>query len=183
MNEMADTTVYMMPTRDETAWAYDPRNGEDATINNGYSVPFTTIGLNNWGWTNGSYMLEEEQDFTLDVYAGAGRNIINEDRLVGHVNLEFTEDSIIVSYELFENHYLDEVHLYIGENMLPMNKKGDYTNAPGQFPYDGKDGSFSDNDKTFTIELTYEELGLESGDEFYIAAHSVVMMPGEMYEE
>jgi hypothetical protein len=182
MDEKDDTTVYLMPTRDETAWAYDPRNGEDATINNGYSVPFTTIGFSNWGWTNGPYMLGETQDFILDVYAGAGNNIINEDRLVGHINVNFTMDSMMITYELFESHYLDEVHLYVGESMLPMRKNGKYTNAPGQFPYDHGDGVFSNSDKTFTIELTYEELMLEPGDYFYIAAHAVVMMPGEMEE-
>jgi hypothetical protein len=184
MDEKAEVTVYVMQTRDETAWAYDPRNGEDATISNGYSTPFTKMpkslaNFNNWGWTNGPYELGEEEDFVLDLYAGAGLNIISPEKMVGHVYVEFTGDSIIVTYELFENCYLDEVHLFIGKTMLPKLKSGRLTNAPGSFPYDEGDGVLSNYNKTFTIELSFEELGLESGDLFYIAAHAVVEIPME----
>ena len=54
--------------------------------------------------------------------------------------------------------YSDNGYLYVGNEILARDKKGNYTTAPGQFPFSGE--------ASYTID------GL-SGD-IYVVAHSVV---------
>jgi len=154
---------------DETAWAYDPAIGK--------AIPFTIIpnkpALTNWGWTNGPYTLglieaAGEGGRVLDLYAGAGNNILANGELVGHVTLSVVGGKLRVHYTMIGNNALDEIHLWVGSTMLPKLKGNKYTNAPGQFPYDMADFT-SDGTDGYYIDLTV------SG-EFFVAAHAVVRM-------
>ncbi|NCC76103.1 MAG: hypothetical protein EOM08_06680 [Clostridia bacterium] len=154
---------------DETAWAYDPAIGK--------AIPFTIIpnkpALTNWGWTNGPYtlgMIEAagEDGYVLDLYAGAGNNILANGELVGHVTLSVEGGKLRVHYTMIEPNALDEIHLWVGSTMLPKTKNNKFTNAPGLFPYDMGDFT-ADGTGGYYIDLTV------SGN-FYVAAHAVVRM-------
>ncbi|MDD2458269.1 MAG: SdrD B-like domain-containing protein [Eubacteriales bacterium] len=154
---------------DETAWAYDPAIGK--------AIPFTIIpnkpALTNWGWTNGPYtlgMIEAagEDGYVLDLYAGAGNNVLANGELVGHVTLSVEGGKLRVHYTMIGNNVLDEIHLWVGSSMLPIVKGNKYTNAPGQFPYDMAD-FMEDGTGGYYIDLTVDR-------NFYVAAHAVVRM-------
>jgi hypothetical protein len=157
--------TYIPSYHDETAWGY--LAGKAKTFDQ------VDDSLNNWGWTNGA--LEQRGTYVLDLYAGAGRNDINKGLLVGKVTIVFNGDGTAdVTYDTSSssnpqgvNYGLIETHLWVGDTMLPITKKGKVTNSPGQFPDDDWYVSSSDYSQTFHIE------GLE-GQNIYIAAHAVV---------
>jgi hypothetical protein len=156
---------------DETAWAYDNNNPDK-------SIPFTDKaifkkpGFNNWGWTNGPYtlgMIEGlgEAGYVLDLYAGAGNNILSNGVLVGHVKLTAVGNQLTIHYTMEGVNVLDEIHLYVGKDYLPK-KNGKYTNSPGLFPYDMSHFT-PDGSGGYSLTITVN-------DNFYIAAHAVVRM-------
>lgn len=134
----------------ETAYAY----GDDLAT---CFLDIPGINSNNWGWSNGP--ISDPSSYSWDIYAGAGQCDITKGTLVGTLDVDYSAGTVIVTYNIDPDFTLDETHLFVGENgeMLPR-KKGEYTTAPGQFPYSGQ--------SSYTID------GL-SGD-IYVVAHSVV---------
>ncbi|MCB1047340.1 MAG: hypothetical protein KDC10_09070 [Calditrichaeota bacterium] len=61
---------------------------------------------------------------------------------------------------------LDEIHLWVGDDLLPRNHRNRYTAAPGQFPYPVEE--FDGNVQEYTIEVDDLD-GL-----IYVVAHAVV---------
>ncbi len=109
-------------SNDETAWAL----GEYTFIDEGIST--------RWGWflsvaTYGTH--------TFDIYYGAGQNNLDSGTLIGTLVVEYTEDTVTVTFNLTEP-MLEEVHVFVGYN-FPT------TASPGQFPYklDGLDGAYT----------------------------------------
>jgi hypothetical protein len=134
----------------ETAYAY----GDDLAT---CFLDIPGVNSNNWGWSNGP--ISDPSSYSWDIYAGAGQCDINNGTWVGTLDVDYSGGTVIVTYNIDVDFTLDETHLFVGENgeMLPR-KKGEYTTAPGQFPYSGQ--------SSYTID------GL-SGD-IYVVAHSVV---------
>jgi len=60
---------------------------------------------------------------------------------------------------------MDATHLYVGTEHLPRKKNGDFTTAPGQYPY--KHDPLND-----VTTDTYTVTGLSG--EIYVVAHAVV---------
>ena len=109
---------------------------------------------NNWGWTN---EITESGSWNFPIYAGAGQCDESKGTLVGTLDVSYDGTDVTVFYNIDSEYSLDEIHLWVGTDLLPTNKKDKYISSPGQFPYNGQ------NDVTVTIAAP-----------FYIAAHSVV---------
>ena len=109
----------------ETAWAY---GGEDA-------IEFFDIntGNNKWGWTNGPL---SEGKYIFDLYAGAAKCDLKKGTLVGKLYVEYLNGKVSVSYQMLYGYEATESHLFIGNDYLPKDKKGNYTNAPGQLTHE-----------------------------------------------
>lgn len=159
---------------DETAWAYsDEYSNENWDyVNNRF-----------WGWNNGPLA---EGSHVFDLYAGAGQNILENGILVGKVYVDYEDGCVNVTYETFEseNYYLGEVHLWVGDDVLPYVTRGrshikTYTNAPGQFPY----GEYIGFEAGNTMETEWEWSKCSFEGDIYVAAHAVVWMPVECAQE
>ncbi len=133
----------------ETAFAF---GGTTATC----FLEIEGLESNRWGWTNGPLV---EGSYTFDLYAAAGQCDLSKGTLVGGVTVVYTGGTATVTYSVNAGFTLNEVHLYVGSGILPM-KDGEYTVAPGQYPYSG-DGS-----EPFVLS------GLSG--EIYVIAHAVV---------
>ena len=163
-NEVTDSddhsvVLYRWVDYDETFWAY----GEDAaTANN------TIEGnkSNNWGWTN---YVDAEGTYIWNLYADAGGNIIGDGFVVGTLTVVVTGGTVEVTYgidtTLETEYYIDAAHLWVGSTPLPLDKKGNPTSSPGQFPFDPTISSDG-------LTATYTVGGVGGG--FWIAAHGVV---------
>jgi len=132
----------------ETAYAY----GDDLAT---CFLDIPEVNSNNWGWSNGP--ISDPSSYSWDIYAGAGQCDITKGTLVGTLDVDYSGGICTVFYNIDADFTLDETHLFVGDEMLPR-KKGQFTTAPGQFPYSGQ--------SSYTID------GL-SGD-IYVVAHSVV---------
>lgn len=99
-------------TNSETAWAL----GEFTFIDEGIS--------NKWGWF---LSIDEYGTHTFDIYYGAGNNSLVAGTLIGTLVVEYTEDEVIVTYNLTQP-LLEEIQVYVGYS-YPT------TGAPGQYDY------------------------------------------------
>lgn len=90
-----------------------------------------TPDFNRWGWTNGP-MAEGKSYY--DIYAAAGQCDVTKGTLVGRMDVVYSNGTVTVVIGMYPPYTLDETHLYVGNNILPMNN-GVYTVAPGQYPY------------------------------------------------
>jgi hypothetical protein len=118
--------------------------------------------FNRWGWSNGALGVGT---YYFDIYAGAGQCDISKGTLVGLLTVDYDGSTATVTYNTCGTYYMDEVHLYVGNEILARDVNGDYTVAPGQYPY--IDDDIATNEYTFTVD------GL-SGD-IYVVAHAVVV--------
>jgi uncharacterized repeat protein (TIGR01451 family) len=156
------TVLLRMCYMDETAWAYGAQyaNANWDYVNNRF-----------WGWTNGPLT---EGDYVFDIYAAAGQNDLSKGTLVGELLVSYHGGTVTVTYTMFDENYLSEVHLWVGSTPLPevkQGKKTSYTNAPGRFPYSGSAGFVPGSNQT---EWTWTGTGFTGP--IYVAAHSVVQI-------
>lgn len=97
-----------------------------------------------WGWSIGPL---ETGSYTFPLWAGAASGNPNDQEcdtskgtLVGDVQFHYNDDGTAdVSYNLDAPYYLDETHLYVGDEILPRNVQGWFTVAPGQFTWINND--------------------------------------------
>ncbi len=92
--------------------------------------------FSNWGWTN---MLTQPADGTstyeLPLYAGNSACDIVTDP-VGMVTISYSSGGVMnVHYEVYNDYYLDQVHVYVGCDEFPMKKNGEWTVSPGQYTH------------------------------------------------
>jgi len=116
-----------------------------------------------WGWYNGPI---GAGTYAFPIYAGAGQCDTSKGTLVGTLSVAYDGAAATVTYAATPGttYGFDEVHLYVGSEMLPRDGNGAYTVAPGQYPVvdDGYAGATS---------VTHTVSGL-SGD-LYVVAHAV----------
>lgn len=105
--------------------------------------------FNRWGWTNGPLT---EGSHVLDLYAGAGQCNIEAGVFVGQVFVDYFNGLAQVSFITCGDYQLEEVALYVGNDILPRNNRNRYTVSPGQFPYREDDFNAGDQAYTFDIE-------------------------------
>ncbi len=126
-----------------------------------YATCFLDLGFSAWGWTNGPLA---PGSYKFELWAGAADCDTSKGRLVGWLTVDYDGSEAVVTYNMYEGNWMTATHLYVGNNRLPRNKKGQETVSPGQYPYkhDPLDDVTTDS---------YTVTGL-SGD-IYVVAHAV----------
>jgi len=119
-----------------------------------------------WGWTNGPL---GPGSYELEIYAGAGRCDLSKGELVGTLFVEYDGATAVVRFETLPGFVFEETHLYVGNEPLARDVNGNYTVAPGQYPYI--------HDLTRAVEDEFVVSGLSG--EIYVVAHSVTCEPAE----
>jgi hypothetical protein len=116
----------------ETAFAYNSQFSE--CFSN-----FSVINSNRWGWTNGPL---SPGNFSFDIYAAAGQCDISRGTKVGNLSVNYSGSSATFTINIFGvdsytnvPYSLKEFHLYAGSEPFPRNNQGEFTIAPGQYPY------------------------------------------------
>ncbi len=142
----------------ETAFAYGCNN---ATC----FLDIPNEDFNRWGWTNGP--LTDYGTYYFDIYAGAGQCNLTSGTRVGELIVEYDGSTADVTFTTCGNYTMDETHLYVGCDILPMNN-GEYTIAPGQF------GNLHEDLDEGTQTDSYTISGLDCPDGIYVVAHAVV---------
>jgi len=103
---------------------------------------------------------------TFDIYAAAGQCDLTAGTLVGTLLVDYSPVAgyAWVTFYMNPPYTMDENHLYVGNEILPRDANGEYTVAPGQYPYihEDLDGATTD---TYMIWV--------SGN-IYVVAHAVV---------
>ncbi|WP_428261347.1 hypothetical protein [Haliangium sp.] len=113
----------------ETAFAF---GGDDATCFLGIDDDGDGKGdFRRWGWTNGPL---GSGTFVWDVYAGAGQCDLSKGTVVGALVVVSDGDLMTVSLELDAPYTMEDAQLYVGNELLPRDCRGDFTVAPGQYP-------------------------------------------------
>jgi hypothetical protein len=102
--------------------------------------------FNRWGWTN---FFEEEGNYTLDLYAGAGQCETENGALVGNVAVDYDNGEVTVTYNLNNGYVMTEAHVYVGCDPYPTKRNGSATVAPGEYPFNPQ-GSL-DNITNYTV--------------------------------
>ena len=121
------------------------------------------MGFKPWGWTNGP--LGPPGSYEFQLWEDAGGCDIEKGRLVGTLTIDYDGSTANVTYEMSAGNWMTGTHLYVGNDHLPRDKKGNETVSPGQYPYKHDD---LDNVTTDSYTVT----GL-SGN-IYVVAHAVV---------
>jgi len=141
----------------ETAFAYSETDSAcflDLDLDNNGSGDF-----NRWGWTIGPL---QPGNYEFPIYAAAGQCDLSKGTLVGYLSVSYDGFGAHVGYNSIVPVVFEESHLYVGNDLLPLNN-GQYTVAPGQYPYiHDLDGAAFDG---------YVISGL-SGD-IFVVAHAV----------
>jgi len=126
-----------------------------------YATCFIDLGFEAWGWTNGPL---GSGSYEFQLWASAGNCDISKGRLVGQLTVDYDGSTAVVTYQMYEGNWMTATHLYVGNNLLPSNKKGAETVSPGQYPY--KHDPLND-----VTTDSHTVTGL-SGD-IYVVAHAV----------
>lgn len=142
-----------VPTTCETAYAYGAGRTECFRKMDG-------LKSNNWGGSIGPL---DSGTYTFDLYAGGGRCDLNKATFVGWLHVEHNyATGTKVCFEAAAGAVFEETHLYVGMEPLPRDKKGNFTVAPGLYPYSHElNGATSD---------CYE---IDGTGYVYIIAHAV----------
>lgn len=153
----------------ETAFAYAGGTnvtGDDIT-NSFLDIDENADGLgdfNRWGWSNGAI---GAGTYYWDIYAGAGQSDISKGTFVGILTVEYDGETATVFFDMDPDspYYMDENHLYVGNEILARDVNGLFTVAPGQYPtiHNELNGATSDS---YIIE------GLSGS--VYVVAHATV---------
>ena len=123
-----------------------------------------------WGWTN--LMPSTNGTTTLDLYAGAAQCDISKGALIGEVQVTYDNGSIDVAVSTVSGVIMNELQLYAGSEELPRDNQGDFTVAPGQYPYKYEPG----NEFTSYTFSGIDVNGANNG--YYLILHSEVCPEG-----
>lgn len=82
------------------------------------------ITRSRWGW---QITVEEGEEVTTPIYAGAGRNDITKGTEVGQLAVSYVNGEVTVTYLMSGDFFMKELHLYVGEDDLPRLAPGSYT--------------------------------------------------------
>jgi hypothetical protein len=90
----------------------------------------TRRDFSRWGWTLGPIA---EGTYQYDVYGAAGQCDLSKGTLVGSMNVVYTQGTVTVSYTALPGFSFSEAQTYAGAEILPRDRNGNYTVAPGQY--------------------------------------------------
>jgi hypothetical protein len=91
---------------------------------------FLDDGFNRWGWTN---YFENEGDYMLDLYSGAGQCDLTKGEKSGNVQVAYNGGIVTVTIEMLDGFVMQEAQLYVGGVKYPTGNNGRPTVAPGQY--------------------------------------------------
>lgn len=112
-----------------------------------------------WGW---AIELTEIGETTYDIWAGAGLNDTDKGTLVGTLTVNWDGTDVVVTYDMEDGYYLEEVHLYAGATSPT-------TIAPGQY------GNLEEFDPNVASHEFDVPLADSDGDgSVWLVAHAVV---------
>lgn len=118
---------YNLCHTDQTAWMF----GDVSHIG------LAGLASNNWGWSKSLGVVEMSAEpyeiaSNIPIYAGAGRNILSNGYLVGHLDIWWNGVNVeirnVVPVEYIS---IMNMKVWIGNTVLPTTARG-FTNAPGQ---------------------------------------------------
>jgi hypothetical protein len=98
-----------------------------------YATCLLDLGFTKWGWTSGPL---GPGSYEFRFWAGAAHCDTSKGMLVGQVTVNYDGSTAVVSYQMYEGNWMTATHLYVGNNGLPRDKKGNETVNPGQYPYE-----------------------------------------------
>ncbi len=153
------------PPGSETAFAY---GGDYATCF--LDKTFGGQSFSRWGWTNGPL---PPDDYVFDIYAAAGQCDLIKGTLVGTLTVLYDGTEADVTYTVNPPYGLGETHLYVGEEPLPQKSNGDFTVAPGQYPFSDADATGDGTTREYTGVLPVCD-GACPPEGIYVVAHAVV---------
>lgn len=120
-------------------------------------LPSLKLTRNRWGWAINVTAVGHTE---YPIYAGAGLNKTSSGVHVGTLSVDWDGVTASVTYTMFEDVSMEEVHLYAGDT-APT------TIAPGQYGYLD---SFDPNVGTYTFTVALEDTNLTGG--VWIVAHA-----------
>lgn len=87
---------------------------------------FIELGITNarWGW---QVTVNDGDDFTTPIYAGAGKNDITKGTEVGELAVSYLNGELTVTYLMAEGFAMKELHLNVSEDDLVNIAPGSYT--------------------------------------------------------
>jgi hypothetical protein len=135
----------------------------------GFEHCFDQFGFSEWGWTNG---LLGQGSYAFDLYSEALQCNINNGTLVGEVLVDYTNDEVTVTYNMFGDYVLSLTSLYVGCTDIPTSN-GAQTIAPSQYPYIQS----LDDATTYTYVIDVSSFPCEG---IYVIAHAEVCLPNEL---
>ena len=132
------------------------------------------LSANNWGWSIGPIDVTEQGKFTFPLFAGASDcDTNNGAEIVGEIRVVAGPGAVDVTFDVSAyNGTLSTTSLYVGTTILPVKANGDFTNAPGQYPYGNNTLPAGTNSSTFMIE------DVDLTGEIYIVAYTEVCNTG-----
>jgi hypothetical protein len=139
----------------ETAYA--------ASMHGSCFTDYSEISPARWGWSIGPI---DEGEYQFDIFSGAAECDRSNGRYVGILTVNYSGDTMTISYDTFENFDMTETHVYIGDVPMPKDDAGSVTLCP-----DGNGGGCSDHHIVNGATDSYTITGV-SGPK-YIIAHSV----------
>ncbi|OUS01456.1 hypothetical protein A9Q86_06645 [Flavobacteriales bacterium 33_180_T64] len=141
----------------ETAFAYGKEDEATCFLND------QDLNSNRWGWSIGP--ITEIHNESYQIYQAAGRCLLENGTLIGTLNVVYEDGYVLVDFVASEGFGFFETHLYVGNEKYPRKRNGQFTVAPGQYPYshDIPEGTSNDPYKVDDVE-----------GEIYIIAHAVV---------
>lgn len=124
-----------------------------------------------WGWSNEFNAGDNAFTATMELYQGAGRCVTKAENLVGLVSVNYDPNgTITVAYDITKyGHAMSGVHLYVGCEPYPMQKKGRKSEpsvAPGKYSFNMSSNGYFDRFVTDPIQV-------DKGT-FYVIAHANV---------
>jgi hypothetical protein len=134
----------------------------------GFEHCFDEYGYSQWGWTNG---ILGQGSYTFDLYSEALLCDLSNGDLVGELLVDFGNDTVIVTYNLFGSYTMSLSNLYIGCVDIPTNN-GAQTVSPSQYPYQ----QFHDHVTSYTYVIDVSQLPCEG---IYVIAHAETCLPNE----
>lgn len=113
-----------------------------------------------------------------DTNLGCTDLMAGQNTLAGSVCVTMDDDSLDVTYSTVDGWGLDEVHVWVGDNLDDLPTNGGGNPQVGLFPYGSEDlGGVT----SYTVEVPLSDLGGEllCDTVYYLASHAVVSMDGE----
>lgn len=150
-----DTTTELREPDCETAFAYD----KDAMC----FLNEPNLNANRWGWSIGP--LQAPLNTSYPIYQAAGQCNLDNGQLIGRLYVSYIGTTLTVDYVAYDGFGFYETHFYVGNEKYPRKRNGQFTVAPGQYPFSHSfpNGAIDDNFKVDRV----------SG-KIFIIAHAVV---------